>query len=182
MRLRLAQLMHRELNVLVLDEPTNHLDIDTRETLEESLASFPGTVICVSHDRYLLNKLFPVTYWLEGGKLTRYEGTYSEAKRKREEAGVGVPANAAANGGNVRNAIRERERAQPRHKAADAKLERLEAKLEADISTVERKLVLLDDAMMAEEDPGKLAALHSEKAVLEAERELLYQQLAAIGR
>ncbi|ULL18506.1 ABC transporter ATP-binding protein [Paenibacillus sp. H1-7] len=85
MRLRLAQLMHQELNVLVLDEPTNHLDIDAREALEDTLASFAGTIICVSHDRYLLNKLFPVTYWLEKGALMRYEGNYDEALRKREE-------------------------------------------------------------------------------------------------
>lgn len=174
MRLRLAQLMHRELNVLVLDEPTNHLDIDARETLEESLASFAGTVICVSHDRYLLNKLFPVTYWLEGGKLTRYEGTYSEAKRKREALGADGKANPAASGGSNREAGPER----PRDKAEDARRERMEAKLEADIAMVERKLALLDDAMMAEADAGKLAALHGEKALLEAERELLYDRLA----
>lgn len=182
MRLRLAQLMHRELNVLVLDEPTNHLDIDARETLEESLASFPGTVICVSHDRYLLNKLFPVTYWLEGGKLTRYEGTYSEARRKRGELGAGGPANPAASGGSVRSSVRERGREQLGNKAEDAKRERLEAKLEADIAKVERKLALLEDAMMMEEDLGKLAALNGEKAMLEAERELLYEQLANTSR
>ncbi|PYI56556.1 ribosomal protection-like ABC-F family protein [Paenibacillus flagellatus] len=182
MRLRLAQLMHRELNVLVLDEPTNHLDIDARETLEEALASFPGTVICVSHDRYLLNKLFPVTYWLEGGKLTRYEGTYSEARRKREELAAGEPAAPAAGGGGGRDSGRERERARPRDQAEDARRERLEAKLEADIAAVERKLALLDDAMMAEEDAGKLAALHGEKAMLEAERELLYERLADTAR
>jgi len=100
MRLRLAQLMHRDVNFLVLDEPTNHLDIDAREALEETLASFPGTVLCVSHDRYFLNKLFPVTYWLEGGRLTRYEGGYDEAKRKRAEltARSGAPASGALGG------------------------------------------------------------------------------------
>ncbi|MEF3306043.1 ribosomal protection-like ABC-F family protein [Paenibacillus sp. GYB003] len=181
MRLRLAQLMHRELNVLVLDEPTNHLDIDARETLEEALASFPGTVVCVSHDRYLLNKLFPVTYWLEGGKLTRYEGTYAEAKRKREELGAGGTANAAAGVESACDGGRVRERALPRDKAEDARRERLEAKLEADIAAVERKLALLDEAMMAEEEASKLMALHGEKAMLEAERELLYERLADAG-
>jgi ATP-binding cassette, subfamily F, member 3 len=87
MRLRLAQLIFEKHNVLVLDEPTNHLDIDSKEVLEEALADFAGTIIAVSHDRYFLNKLFPVTYWLENGAVTRYEGSFSYAwaKRKKHE-------------------------------------------------------------------------------------------------
>jgi ATPase subunit of ABC transporter with duplicated ATPase domains len=86
MRLRLAQLMHRDVNALILDEPTNHLDIDSREVLEEALLRFRGTVLAVSHDRYFLNKLFTPVYWLENGILTRYEGNYDEARRKIREA------------------------------------------------------------------------------------------------
>ena len=64
MRLRLAQLMHQDINFLVLDEPTNHLDIDSREVLEDALEDFKGTILAVSHDRYFLNKLFKKTYWI----------------------------------------------------------------------------------------------------------------------
>jgi ATP-binding cassette subfamily F protein 3 len=85
MRLRLAQLMHQDVNALILDEPTNHLDIDSREVLEDALERFPGTILAVSHDRYFLNKLFAPVCWLENGTLTRYEGNYDEAKRKRAE-------------------------------------------------------------------------------------------------
>lgn len=82
MRLRLAQLMHQDINLLILDEPTNHLDIDSREVLEDALADFDGTILAVSHDRYFLNKLFPKTAWLEQGQLTTFEGSYEWARIK----------------------------------------------------------------------------------------------------
>ncbi|WP_099305629.1 ribosomal protection-like ABC-F family protein [Bacillus sp. Marseille-P3800] len=86
MRLRLAQLMEEHHNVLLLDEPTNHLDIDSREVLEDALVEFSGTVVAVSHDRYFLNQHFPVSYWLENGTITRYEGNVSYVQAKRKEA------------------------------------------------------------------------------------------------
>jgi ATPase subunit of ABC transporter with duplicated ATPase domains len=82
MRLRLAQLVHQNHNLLILDEPTNHLDIESKEVLEDALEQFNGTIIAVSHDRYFLDKIFPVTYWLADGKLTRYEGNYTYARGK----------------------------------------------------------------------------------------------------
>ncbi|MFK3936150.1 ribosomal protection-like ABC-F family protein [Alkalihalobacillus sp. NPDC078783] len=85
MRLRMAQLIHDRHNLLLLDEPTNHLDIDSREVLEDALAEFEGTILCISHDRYFLNKLFPKTSWLEDGRLTMYEGNYAYSREKREE-------------------------------------------------------------------------------------------------
>ncbi|MBA4602652.1 ribosomal protection-like ABC-F family protein [Thermoactinomyces mirandus] len=84
MRLRLAQLVYRHHNLLILDEPTNHLDIDSREVLEEALSGFEGTIIAVSHDRYFLDRIFPITYWLKDHTLTRYEGNYSYARQKRQ--------------------------------------------------------------------------------------------------
>lgn len=83
MRLRLAQLMHQQINLLVLDEPTNHLDIESREVLEDTLETFEGTVIAVSHDRYFLQKLFTKMAWVEHQRIAVYDGDYEWAKAKR---------------------------------------------------------------------------------------------------
>ncbi|MFD0712765.1 ABC-F family ATP-binding cassette domain-containing protein [Paenibacillus sp. GCM10027626] len=83
MRLRLAQLMYQDLNLLILDEPTNHLDIASREVLEKALEDFDGTIIAVSHDRFFLNKMFHRIYWIENNKILGYEGNLEEVKRKR---------------------------------------------------------------------------------------------------
>jgi ATPase subunit of ABC transporter with duplicated ATPase domains len=173
MRLRLAQLMHQEINLLVLDEPTNHLDIDAREALEETLASFGGTVLCVSHDRYFLNKLFPVTYWMEHGGLTRYEGRYDEAKRKRAElaAKTSAPLQAPASVPSApkKSASVGASRAKTHAPSLD--------RLERDIEAAELRLSLLDEAMEREGDPARLQALYEERSLLAAERELLYEWL-----
>ena len=71
MRLRWAQIVNQNFNVLILDEPTNHLDIDSKETIEDALEKYNGTIIAVSHDRYFLNKLFNITYLLKEQILTK---------------------------------------------------------------------------------------------------------------
>lgn len=85
MRLRLAQLMQQDINLLILDEPTNHLDIESREVLEETIQQFEGTVLAVSHDRYFINQLFHRIAWLENQQLFIYEGNYHWARQKHSE-------------------------------------------------------------------------------------------------
>jgi ATP-binding cassette, subfamily F, member 3 len=84
-RLALAKLIFGKANTLLLDEPTNHLDIPSCEALEEALQDFPGTVIMVSHDRYLLNKLVDQILYLDGkGTCTAFDGTYEEFALSQE--------------------------------------------------------------------------------------------------
>lgn len=85
MRLRLAQLMHQDINLLILDEPTNHLDIEARETLEEALADFHGSLFIVSHDRYFLQKMVDGVFWVEDKRIVHDVGTYEEARAKQKE-------------------------------------------------------------------------------------------------
>jgi ATP-binding cassette subfamily F protein 3 len=65
-RLTLARIIYAAPQLLALDEPTNHLDIDSREALENALAEYPGTIIFVTHDRYLVQKVATHLIYLEG--------------------------------------------------------------------------------------------------------------------
>ncbi|HEY8687034.1 MAG TPA: ATP-binding cassette domain-containing protein, partial [Chloroflexota bacterium] len=76
-RVALAKLILQESNVLVLDEPTNHLDIASREALQAVLSGFPGTLLFVSHDRYLIDSLAAELWVVRDGFMQRYAGTYS---------------------------------------------------------------------------------------------------------
>ena len=88
-RLALAALLLEKPDLLLLDEPTNHLDIDSCEALEDALFHYDGTLLIVSHDRYLINKLADRIYYLEDGGITEYLGNYDDflqARREKEEA------------------------------------------------------------------------------------------------
>ena len=83
-----ASIMVNNPDILLLDEPTNHLDIDTLEWLEQYLKKYKGTIIIISHDRYLLNKISNKIVLLENGKIDIYNDNnnyYLEEKEKRKE-------------------------------------------------------------------------------------------------
>lgn len=84
-RLRLCQLMHQDINVLILDEPTNHLDIDSREMLEKALEEFEGTILFISHDRYFINKIAGRIIELRDKKLINYNGNYDYYKEEQKK-------------------------------------------------------------------------------------------------
>ena len=76
-RVRLAQLLMDKPNVLVMDEPTNHLDIAACEALERTLCDFQGTILCVSHDRYFLDKITTRLLVLQPPAVVDFEGNYT---------------------------------------------------------------------------------------------------------
>jgi ATP-binding cassette subfamily F protein 3 len=83
MRVALAGVLFAEPELLLLDEPTNHLDLEATIWLEGYLRSYPHTILMVSHDRELLNKVPTTTIHLEGGKLVTYAGGYDQFERTR---------------------------------------------------------------------------------------------------
>jgi ATP-binding cassette subfamily F protein 3 len=88
-RVALAILILQDANVLILDEPTNHLDISSQEVLEEALSDFGGTLLMVTHDRYLIRGLATRIWAIEGGQLWEFEGYEEycdwEAQRRQPE-------------------------------------------------------------------------------------------------
>jgi ATP-binding cassette subfamily F protein 3 len=85
-RLALAKLSLDGANFLLLDEPTNHLDIASQEILQEVLAAYTGTILLVSHDRYLIDALATQVWDVQPGGMTVFEGTYQAYLQAREAA------------------------------------------------------------------------------------------------
>ena len=85
-RLQLMRVLMKNPNYLILDEPTNDLDIDTLNVLEDFLLNFPGILMLVSHDRYLIDRLTEQLFIFEGdGNVHIYSGNYTDYRLEQEE-------------------------------------------------------------------------------------------------
>jgi ATPase subunit of ABC transporter with duplicated ATPase domains len=173
-RLQLLRLLMAEPNVLVLDEPTNDLDIDTLTALEDLLDSFPGTVVVVSHDRYLVERVTDTVVALLGdGQITPLNGGIDEYLTRRRSRGASAPVSpgAPAAGG------------APAAPAVDLRAARKE------LARVERQVVKLDarEAELHDQlakhatDYGKVAELDAELRDLRAERDTAEERWLALG-
>ncbi len=177
-RVALARLTLQGANFLLLDEPTNHLDLASQEVLEEVLGRFPGTILLVSHDRYLVQALATHIWRVDGDELRVYKGNYEEFLRQRAaEAEVQAKAGPAAEGQTEaeRRAERERERAREerRQRKAAEKLAEQAAALEAQIHALEAHLAGLAAQIETASTAGDVAAIHRlGTAYQEAETEL----------
>lgn len=88
-RVSLCKILNDRCNVLILDEPTNHLDIINKDTIEKMLTDYQGTVIVVSHDRYLIKEVCNKLLVLSNGESTLYKYGYSEYEEKKKEFSPG---------------------------------------------------------------------------------------------
>ncbi|HWD01832.1 MAG TPA: ABC-F family ATP-binding cassette domain-containing protein [Amycolatopsis sp.] len=166
-QLQLCRLLMAEPNVLLLDEPTNDLDIDTLQQLEDLLDGWPGTMVVVSHDRYLVERVCDATYALFGdGHVTHLPGGIDEYLTRRSAAPRREVAPAAPGKAEAKRSAAEL-------RAAQKELGRLERKLD---QLAEREEKLHAALLEAATDPGQLIelntelkALHSEKADVEAQ-------------
>ncbi|AVK63076.1 multidrug ABC transporter ATP-binding protein [Lactobacillus sp. CBA3606] len=163
-RLYLLKLLMQQPNVLLLDEPTNDLDIGTLTVLENYLASFAGTVITVSHDRYFLDKVGTELLIFEGnGKIDRYAGRFSSYLKDQKAALK--PANAAVK----TPPVTATPTTKPKTKVKLTYAEQLEyEKIEGKIETLDSHKTEIEQAMADNaSDYGQLAALQKELTTTE---------------
>jgi len=148
-RLALAKLALQDTNLLLLDEPTNHLDITSQEVLQSVLDSYQGTILLVSHDRYLIDALATQIWEIDPdeSKMIAFNGTYSQMKeqRKREEeqlaAGHEIEKTDTRNANvDIRRAKSKETREERRRVAQLQELENSIAELEAKLSNLSSQL------------------------------------------
>ncbi len=172
-RVALAVLVLQGANVLLLDEPTNHLDVPTQEVLEQVVSTFDGTVLMVSHDRYLIRHLASSVWAIEGGVLRSFVGydAYREwtaeqrSLRPRLEAGEGRSRDASLQRHRERErrkaTERERERRAQRRMELESRIHRLEARQ----GDLEGRLALASQA----QDVARVRELGVEYSAVEQE-------------
>jgi ATP-binding cassette subfamily F protein 3 len=166
-RLALAKLALQDTNLLLLDEPTNHLDIPSQEILQAVLDEYPGTILLVTHDRYLIDALGTQIWEVnpDESELTVFKGTYSQMKEAREKEAARQAALAEEE--NAKKSKRP-------SRSPDAKAERRRVaqlqELENQIAALEGKLAELGKQLEnPPADPGEVAKLGEEYASIQRE-------------
>ncbi len=162
-RLALSKIFRRRPNFLILDEPTNHMDIIGKETLEKLLMDFSGTVIVVSHDRYLINRVAKSLIVFENGGVRYFDGTFDEYEEKEKEAAEEVakekPEKTKKTGGE--RYVESKEEARRKHR-----VEFLEKKITALEEELSRAQAKLDDETV-NTDYKKVMAVEEEIKTIE---------------
>ncbi|HLR03420.1 MAG TPA: ABC-F type ribosomal protection protein [Virgibacillus sp.] len=162
MRLRLAQLMCKDINLLILDEPTNHLDIESREVLEDTLDDFQGSLLAVSHDRYLIDKLFEKIYWIESKEIHFFNGDYTWAREKMVQ---------------LRENTSQKKVKESTNSLSPQKENKNNESLESKMAFLEQSIEVLDKKLMVIDDLELLQTLYKEKQDLELEWEKVCDML-----
>lgn len=162
-RLALSKIFRRRPNFLILDEPTNHMDIIGKETLEKLLMDFSGTVIVVSHDRYLINRVAKSLIVFENGGVRYFDGTFDEYEEREKETAEKVakekPEKTKKTGGE--RYVESKEEARRKHR-----VEFLEKKITALEEELSRAQAKLDDETV-NTDYKKVMAVEEEIKTIE---------------
>ena len=162
-RLALSKIFRRRPNFLILDEPTNHMDIIGKETLEKLLMDFSGTVIVVSHDRYLINRVAKSLIVFENGGVKYFDGTFDEYEEREKETAEEVakerPEKTKKTGGE--RYVESKEEARRKHR-----VEFLEKKITALEEELSRAQAKLDDETV-NTDYKKVMAVEEEIKTIE---------------
>ena len=146
-KLAFCIIMLEKSNVILFDEPTNHLDLPSKEILEQAMSDYDGTLIFVSHDRYLLNKVPTKIVEMTKDGFMVFDGNYEYYKQRKEwlkqkksaeEPAVVQTAKTNSHGGNYRS--KEQRRAEAQRKQRISQLEKLIEEAEERISQLEEEM------------------------------------------
>jgi ABC-type multidrug transport system ATPase subunit len=144
-RLKLALLMEEDINMLLLDEPTNHIDIASRETLEEALVQFDGTILFVSHDRFFIEKVATRVAEVADGQLIDFAGDYKYYKEEQEKISQELSQQLQKNSDVKTSSKKGKVLSTDRLKQNDIKkIEKQVATLENEISEIEEEMLTLN--------------------------------------
>ena len=176
-RINLLKLMLSKSNLLLLDEPTNHLDINSREALEDSLLSYDGTLLVISHDRYFLNKVIDKIYDLKEDGIKEYLGNYSYyvEKKKNPQRYEEELVNAGKTKTQIQDEKKKKKEFEKQEKEQLFKVK----SVETSISNSEKKLLDLQNQLCLEEiysNPQKSEDVNKEIASTESMLEKLYSE------
>lgn len=166
-RVALVQLAQLGGNFLLLDEPTNHLDIDSREVLQAALKEYAGTILLVSHDRYLLGALATQIWEVRDGELHIYPGDYAAYRARRaQEESQGEQTDAKQSAAQHRSPGKE----QRQRERQRAKLAAREAELMAQVTALEREIAQIERQMEELSYAGEHARLRELTALYRRKR------------
>lgn len=177
-RLQLLRVLMMAPNVLLLDEPTNDLDIDTLSRLEDYLDDFNGVLICVSHDRYFLDRVCNKIFAYEGrGKINIYTGNYSDYLDYREQENIEFE--------EFEDKVKEEKPKAPKKEKPKAKNKpKFSYNEQREFDTIDEDIEKLEDKISSlEEDTSKYATdftklqeIMDEKTKLENELQVKYER------
>ena len=192
-RLALAVLLLEQANFLILDEPTNHLDIQARETLEQMLTDFDGTILFVSHDRFFMDRIATKLWVVEDGGMSFHLGNYTDLQRtlgrraaaEADAAKKSTPEPVAPSLSNNQQAMIDADptieitaKGKPKRRS-NSNVQKELAKVERSIAQLEGKLNELNDAMTVatiDQDVAAIGTLGTEFEKVQTELDSVYAE------
>ena len=187
-RVSLAKLMLSRANLLLLDEPTNHLDMLSREILENAIREYNGTLICVSHDRYFIDRISTRILELSDKRFYDFGGGYSYYLEKKDTVhsiavgnasggnSPGGPSSSGNNDGAKNTASKEEWLAEKEKETKRRRLQKEYDEIEAKIEDLENKINETDEKML---DPA-LSTDYTALNELVAQKEQLSEELTGV--
>jgi len=168
-RLRLCEILQKDINFLILDEPTNHLDLHSKKILEDKISKFNGTILFISHDRHFIDKISTKIAAISNKKIKVYDGNYSYYKAKTADEAISLDPVKKSSKQTVKNK-KEKESTKKKNPSKMKMLEKRMKDIEFEISRIDM------DILNSLSNYSKLGELNEQKSSFEKEYESLLEE------